>query len=1343
MIGQGSPNSFLRSNFARRCVLILLTLMTVVLIGNSARPVSCQVQIPNTESPGVIRLRISWGGGESRQWAGTISATNGKLSELSVLGLTADAPGSVILANGQIHINHWTAANYGGADVSLSIEPNGTIKLDLFAVDDAEKHFTRTIQVDELISKTINEELDAFGNRLSIARVPGDLLPVSFKREHLVFAPGEDFEIGVRANRTGLESRTTSCRFNLTALERKNPVSKWSKSFSMELDREGSAEQQWMKIPIPEQEGVYNLQIELEPSWYQASFKSAFQTHGRSAVARTVQFVVIDPQSPPIEDKLDWRLFATIDPTNVESNIPFSFSQISKFAVQEKPKLLGNELRQPTEVDGKPMMELLPGGWQAIPITVDRLNRPHILEIEFVADQPTALGISLLQTDAAGQIPLYGFDSGVVVPNSIVKVGSTTEGRFLQKHRVVFWPQNENPYLLVANRHVNRSATIGTINILSGPRRLPAAPPFTNPPSTEERTNDSASGTDAAVAGNPKRKFMAFYESPLFPENFGARERIDPNVGQPLDDWQMFYQGADRFVQYLKANSYQGAFVTVACDGSAIYPSRILGASPKHDSGTFFSNGQDPIRKDVLEMLFRMFEREGLALVPTLAMSGPLPVVEQSRILSGEGGQFEMVSYNQARASTTLKNELPIYNPLSRQVQKTVTDVVAEIAERYRSYTSFQGLAIVCRPDTYTLLPGRQWGYDMATTRQFLQSQSDLGQVSDAWEEIQSILLTSHQDQWLQWRARQMSLFYRWTLETLRNSVPDGQLYIAPVDLFRNEEMSAALSPSLHSSVDFASQMLQMGLDGEHFAATDGLELLQPHRVSPNESLASNRVELNVASSRQASEYFLKAQTVGDIFTHRISWAHFAQFQEQNPFGQQQSPIMRLQQLTPAAHWNRQRFLDGMRNHDSRIFIDGGWMIAMGQETELVGLVGTFNQLPDLPFQDVSLTESLQRFGTASMPVTVRQLTTNGQSYFYAVNASPWPAKVQLEIAGSDQLPDVRSLSEVPFSVVDNNGVSQVVFEIPPLSLMAGVTDEPFQIANYQFELPPDAANELRKQVYSLQSKLSESSNAAPLEVLENADFELFGQPSMKGWDYGQQSTAKIRLDTQQAYQGRVSVNMQSDDANPVWIRSNVFESPQTGRLSISVWLRTDDPAQQPPLRLAVEGKVGESNYYRFGSVGSLSPNPQSNQLSQQWQRFAVHFDDLPAERLTNLRIGFDLMGKGQVHVDQVEVFDRWFDENDAKAITQRLASCGPLLSNPATFESCRRLLGGYWLRFLDENFGQPELQTSKPAEPASTTERSADSANVPVKERAAESRSSSMLRRFRKFGSSRKTPIR
>ncbi len=1346
MIGQGSPSSRLRSNSARFIVLIMLTLTNVVLNGIFARSSIAQEQHEEQNLPAGIRLRISWGGGEERQWTGTISVIDGHFSELSVLGLTADAPGSVVLANGQLHVSHWTPVNYGGADISLSAGPESAIKLDLYSNEEPEKRFTRTIPVTELVSTTINEELDPFGNRLAISRVPGDLLPVSFKQDHLVFSPGEEFAIGVRANRTGLESRTTNCQLSLQAADRKNGSPRWSQTMSIEIDGDGSSETSWLNIPVPDEEGVYNLQIELEPSWYQVPLKSAFQVPGRIAVKRTVQFVVIAEQPLPVRDAVvDWALFTTIDPTDVENETPFSFSQISRLTGREKTKSLGNELRQSVVVDGNSMMELLPGGWQAIPIHVDRLNRPHILEIEFLADQPTALGVSLLQTDAAGQIPLYGFDSGVVVPNSIVRIETPTDGRFMQKHRVVFWPQNENPYLLLANRHATRPATIGAIKIFSGPQRLPAAKSLT-PQSVETSTAGSASDPSrtSLASGSSRRKFMAFYESPLFPESFGAREKIDPNVGQPLDDWRMFYQGADRFVQYLKANAYQGAFITVACDGSAIYPSRILGASPKHDSGTFFSNGQDPIRKDVLEMLFRMFEREGLVLVPTLAMSGPLPAVEESRMSSEAGGQFEMVSFNQSRASTTLKNELPVYNPLSRQVQKTVTEVVAEIAQRYGSFRSFQGLGIVCRPDTYTLLPGRQWGYDAATTRQFLQSQSDLSGASDQWNEIQAILLSSHQDQWVKWRARQMTLFYQWMLETMRRSLPDGQLFIAPVDIFRNEELNAALSPSLHSSVDFSTQMLQMGLEAEQFAATDGLELLQPHRISPNESLAANRVETDVTNSRQAAEFFLKARTLGDIFTHRISWAHFAQFQKQNPFGQQETPIMRLQQLTPAAYWNRQRFLEGLRKQDSRILIDGGWMIAMGQEEALASLIGVFSQLPNLPFLDVGLADSLSRYGTASMPVTIRQVTTEGQSYFYAVNASPWPAKVQLALAGDSQVSNLQSLSDLSMSVGNNGDGPRISFDIPPFSLAAGRTDSPCEIANYEFELPADAANELRKQVFSLQSKLSESSNAAALAVLENADFELFGQPSLKGWDHGQQSTAKIQLDSQQAFQGRVSLGMNGSEDSPVWIRSNVFEVPQTGRLSISVWLRTDDPQQQPPLRLAVEGKVGESNYYRFGSVGSLSPNPQSNQLGEQWQRFAVHFDDLPVDRLSNLRIGFDLMGPGNVYVDKVEVFDRWFDENDAKAITQRLASCGPLLSNPATFESCRRLLGGYWLRFLDENFGQPELPTNKAVESATANGGTAgNAAAVAVQQPAEETRSGSVFRRFRKFGASRKSPVR
>ena len=159
-----------------------------------------------------------------------------------------------------------------------------------------------------------------------------------------------------------------------------------------------------------------------------------------------------------------------------------------------------------------------------------------------------------------------------------------------------------------------------------------------------------------------------------------------------------------------------------------------------------------------------------------------------------------------------------------------------------------------------------------------------------------------------------------------------------------------------------------------------------------------------------------------------------------------------------------------------------------------------------------------------------------------------------------------------------------------------------------------------------------------------------------------------------------------------VWMRSNRFAPPKTGRLSVTVWIKSVI-AEQPPLRLAIEGQTRSSTYYRFGAIGALAPDSGVNQIDNQWRRFAVHFDDLPAEDLIDLRVGFDLMGAGEVLIDNVRVYDRWLDDKDTTAMTQLLASAVELLSRPDGFESCRRIVEGHWARFLDE-YTQP-LPTS------------------------------------------------
>jgi len=155
----------------------------------------------------------------------------------------------------------------------------------------------------------------------------------------------------------------------------------------------------------------------------------------------------------------------------------------------------------------------------------------------------------------------------------------------------------------------------------------------------------------------------------MFPENFGAEEVLDLTSGQTLDDWKTFYDGADRLIQHLKANGYSGTILTVAADSGTIYPSGILESTPIFDSGRFFSSGQDPIPKDVVEMLCRMFDREGLTLVPGLSLSGPIPKLE-NLIRSSGRENLRPVDFRGEQAAWS--NDVPVYSALNSVVQQRI-----------------------------------------------------------------------------------------------------------------------------------------------------------------------------------------------------------------------------------------------------------------------------------------------------------------------------------------------------------------------------------------------------------------------------------------------------------------------------------------------------------------------------------------------------------------------------------------------------------------------------------------------------------------------------------------------
>jgi hypothetical protein len=199
------------------------------------------------------------------------------------------------------------------------------------------------------------------------------------------------------------------------------------------------------------------------------------------------------------------------------------------------------------------------------------------------------------------------------------------------------------------------------------------------------------------------------------------------------------------------------------------------------------------------------------------------------------------------------------------------------------------------------------------------------------------------------------------------------------------------------------------------------------------------------------------------------------------------------------------------------------------------------------------------------------------------------------------------------------------------------------------------------------------------------------------------------------------------DDAQSVaWVRSKPFAPPRTGRVFVLAWIRTRDAQKQPPLRLAVDGLVNGEPYYRFAPLGTdvdsqtrQATGQPAQPLSEQWSErpYLLPIDDLPASGLSELLVGFDLMGPGEVWIDDVRIFDLYFQVNEQDELLKKAAMADYQLEN-GKFADCAAYLYGYWPRFLLEHVPlsthpvSVEGTTGSPASPDDPATESAPAAS-------------------------------
>lgn len=1225
-----------------------------------------------------LELRIAWGGGGERVWRGSIRLSQGTIGRLQPLGIEADEPGSIWLEHGGVEIRSRSLRAYDGVDVVLTADLESRLLVTL-ANDSEPAGKNIEIPLRDLIYQPHNTTLDATDNRLLVSRSPGDRLRVVLARDALVFSPGDIFQFELGAYL--LEPSGTPVRYSAVIAANPSGQQVWRQEY--EAGDAGTMTS--IELRVPETEGVYDLTISAVP----VRSRPRLAMKKQAVAERKVQFVVLDkrPQGDGSQGQLARIL--EINPMN-----PHWWERLGNLplvgGLRKGP--LGNGESSPWEHPTLgTLVQLGPGGtppnvsWEAYPLPIARPGQPHVLEIEYPSDVPQAMGISLIEPNAAGAVTPIGLDSGVYVSDEDAYVtgeNASTPPK-LARHRVVFWPRTKTPLLLITNRRDGARAVYGKIIVLSGAHQQ------FNMLALNRNEGNGALAPAFPPSSRSERIWAGYLDHPLFVENFSGPEALDPVSHRCLDDWNTVYQGGLRLTKYLEHAGYTGLMMSVLADGSTIYPSRIVEPTPRYDTGVYFSSGQDPVRKDALEMLFRMFDRDNLTLIPALGFAAPLPELEALKRIGGpEALGIEWIG---ADGAAWLNNRAPrqglapYYNVLHEHVQEAMLRVIREVVARYADHPSFGGMALQLSPDGYAQLPSDAWGYDDHTIAHFERDTKTQvpGMGRQRFAAREKFLTGPGREAWIQWRAAVVADFHHRIEKELAGRRPGAKLYLAGGTMLANAQTQARLRPALLKHARLDDALVELGIRAPAYREHENIVLLRPQHLKPSTGpLPAQAADLEINLAPEMDKLFATSPQTGSLFYHEPQKARIASFDAKSPFGPANTYAWLVSQMSPSGDRNRRRFVHSLATLDSQAMFDGGWMLSLGQEESLREILSVYRQLPIGHFENVA----------PEFQPTLRALKRDNQTYLYAVNDSPWDVTVSmnLDIPADCKLEGLGESRGIgPLARVGNDTSWKLALR--PYDLLAARFSAPnVRVRNPVVTIPEHVRLSLERRIKDLSARVGALTNPQPLGVLANPGFELPPQgEGISGWTTSSGMGGSVSLDPQQKHGGAQSIKLVSQ-GEPASIATMSFKPPTTGRIAVEFWLRTSAVAP-PSVRMTIDAPLREGRFDPYGPIPTVGANTNA---AGQWLRYRFPVDDVPSEGLGDMSVRLELLSAGEVWVDDVQMFDLSFSETERRELL-KLITLASVKLKAGQLADCARLLEGYWPQFLVANV--PLTQTPAP----------------------------------------------
>lgn len=1254
--------------------------------------------------PGVA-LRIAWGGGKPAARAGRIELVDpGRGSaEIDYRLLSADplAPSTMHGGNGAIEIHEPRGLDMNGVELRVADWRRATIRVRLARREAADDHVTFEGSVADILTAAVQQPLDRDGNRISIGRAPGDELRVAFAAGgSAVRRPGETVQLLVQPLLAEASATAAVCELNVRV--RRSGDSAETHAQTVVVEDASSAAPGMrefrpvrLAVPLPPQEGGCDIVVEL--------VERSPLRWSRAVAARTVQVVAVADE-PPVVAAAAWEVVYELDPGSPKllerlrrlpgmglPSLPTAGVTLPKLP---RPSFTLPKMPLPTPAlpgvpvpklpavatmvprltgllavghstleshDLGPMLRLPPASdgtaWEGIVLPGAAPATPHLVEVEYPLEQEMQLGLAVVE-ESGGETRVTA-TSGIDLVAPALDDGAR-HGR-MGTRRFVFWPRTRTPLLVVTNLSGRTAAIFGKVRVLAGPAAVASG---RSPRDTSRRT----------YVHLPVPDFTGF----------GAVDRADPQAGRAVADWDTFLGGMRRSADWTMAQGAAGALVGVYAGGAALWPSARTHGFPRWDTGGSFVGDRDPAPKDLLELLCRIYAREGLRLVPAVVCDGP--VAELDRLLAAEGGAASGVATigRDGRPLTTEGGRSPHYNILDPRVQAAVEGIVADLSDRVAAAAAVDGIAVLLSHDGWLHLPGVAAALDDQTFGRFVAAadrdveplaRPALAAGDDRRFAARAALVEGPlRERWLAWREAEIAAFHGRLADIVAAARPTASLYVMPTTLFAAGGFSGRFRPSLAADSPDADVLREVGLDPARLTTHGRIVYVAPHVHAVGDACERDAVQ-GANRSLPLLRGAAQATRAGVVLLEQPREADLRAVAAQASFAAKLAS--RAAVVAPAGGAEARRALaEALLAVDAEVVFDAGLVHACVDEVD-ERCRRAFETLPAAPLDVVA--------GTPA-PLVVRELQGEAGSWVSVVNASGTPCEAVLSMGGRPTA-TLDAAAEESLTM----GVAGVVaVPLAPWQTRAILVEGGERVQAVRVDYAPEVARGVAATLADLQTRRSVLEMPAPLAVLDNPGFDLPELAALiPGWELVEPGRGTLRL-----VPGRPSAAGSglafSSEHGLATLRSNPFAAPETGRISIAMWIR-DGGGAAPPLRIAIEGVLADREFYRFAAVGR---GPGAMPVSGAWSQFVLQVDDLPTRGLESLRVRLDLLGPGAVEIDDVRVFDLAFDEAQRVRLSKLLAMAEQRLA-AGDVGGCLVELDGPWPRFLRGHVG------SAPAEVA------------------------------------------